>query len=141
MIRRLAILGAGCHPHWNDCVRDPGVAHDYSRGRAPERGQLASERVARGAVLAAEAHCMSCHTRPGGDPFAGGYGVNTPFGGDLREHITPDPNTGIGRWSLAAFTRAMHEGVSRDGAHLFAAFPYNAYTGSATTTSRHCMPT
>jgi mono/diheme cytochrome c family protein len=94
----------------------------------PSAASFTSERVARGAVLAAEAHCMSCHTRPGGDAFAGGYGVNTPFGVIYGSNITPDPNTGIGRWSLAAFTRAMHEGVSRDGAHLFAAFPYNAYT-------------
>ena len=36
--------------------------------------------------------------------------------------------TGIGRWSLEAFARAMREGVSRDGSHLFPAFPYDHYT-------------
>ena len=71
---------------------------------------------------------MSCHIRPGGEPFAGGYGVNTPFGIIYGSNITPDPKTGIGGWSLEAFTRAMREGVSRDGSHLFAAFPFNAYT-------------
>lgn len=84
--------------------------------------------VAKGEVLAAEGHCVSCHTRPGGPPYAGGYGVNTPFGVIYGSNLTPDPWTGIGRWSLAAFTRAMHEGVSQDGDHLFPAFPYYAYT-------------
>jgi mono/diheme cytochrome c family protein len=54
--------------------------------------------------------------------------VNTPFGIIYGSNITPDPKTGIGGWSLKAFTRAMREGVSRDGSHLFAAFPFNAYT-------------
>ena len=76
----------------------------------------------------AEGHCGSCHIRPGGQPLAGGYGVNTPFGVIYGTNITPDTQTGIGRWSLAAFTRAMREGVSRDGHHLYAAFPYTAFT-------------
>jgi mono/diheme cytochrome c family protein len=54
--------------------------------------------------------------------------VNTPFGIIYGSNITPDPKTGIGGWSLEAFTRAIREGVSRDGSHLFAAFPFNAYT-------------
>jgi nicotinate dehydrogenase subunit B len=54
--------------------------------------------------------------------------VNDPFGTIYGSNITPDPKTGVGVWSFAAFTRAMHEGVSRDGSHLFAAFPYTAYT-------------
>lgn len=95
----------------------------------PDPTSFTPESVARGEVLAAEGHCLSCHVRPGGQPFAGGYGVNTPFGIIYGSNITPDPKTGIGGWSLAAFARAMREGVSRDGSHLFAAFPFNAYTG------------
>jgi mono/diheme cytochrome c family protein len=94
----------------------------------PNPASFTAESVARGESLAAEAHCLSCHIRPGGQPFAGGYGVNTPFGVIYGSNITPDPKTGIGRWSLEAFTRAIREGVSRDGSHLFAAFPFNAYT-------------
>jgi mono/diheme cytochrome c family protein len=54
--------------------------------------------------------------------------MRTPFGVIYTTNITPDPETGIGRWSLEAFTRAMHEGVSRDGSHLFPAFPYDHFT-------------
>ena len=87
-----------------------------------------ADSLARGELLAAVGHCESCHTAPGGPPYAGGYGVNTPFGTIYGTNITPDPDTGIGLWSLEAFTRAMREGVRRDGAHLFGAFPYWAFT-------------
>ncbi|MBV8138969.1 MAG: cytochrome c [Deltaproteobacteria bacterium] len=94
----------------------------------PNPATFSPESVATGESLAAAGHCLSCHIRPGGQPYAGGYGVNTPFGIIYGTNITADPETGIGRWSLEAFDRAMREGVSRDGSHLFAAFPYNAFT-------------
>jgi len=96
--------------------------------KQPNALNFSAESIAHGEVLAAEGHCASCHTRPGGQPFAGGYGLSTPFGIIYGTNITPDPNTGIGRWSLTAFTRAMREGVARDGSHLYPAFPYYAYT-------------
>jgi mono/diheme cytochrome c family protein len=96
---------------------------------APTASSFPAEAVAKGAALSAAGHCVSCHTRPGGEPFAGGYGLNTPFGIIYGTNITPDPDTGIGRWSPEAFARAMREGVSQDGSHLFPAFPYYAFTG------------
>jgi mono/diheme cytochrome c family protein len=95
---------------------------------SPNRASFSTESIAKGEMLVAEGHCVSCHIRPGGQPLAGGYGVNTPFGVIYGTNITPDNKTGIGLWSLAAFTRAMREGVSRDGHHLYAAFPYTAFT-------------
>jgi mono/diheme cytochrome c family protein len=89
---------------------------------------FSAESIAHGEALAAAGHCASCHTRPGGQYYAGGYGVNTPFGIVYGTNITPDPKTGIGTWPLEAFLRAMRDGVARDGSHLFPAFPYNAYT-------------
>jgi len=87
-----------------------------------------ADSVLSGERLAAVGHCASCHTRPGGPPYAGGYGINTPFGTIYGTNITPDPDTGIGLWSLDAFTRAMRQGVRRDGSHNFPAFPYWAFT-------------
>jgi mono/diheme cytochrome c family protein len=95
----------------------------------PTAASFPAETVAKGAALSAAGHCVSCHTRPGGEPFAGGYGLNTPFGIIYGTNITPEPDTGIGRWSPEAFARAMREGVSQDGSHLFPAFPYYAFTG------------
>ena len=60
--------------------------------------------------------------------FAGGYAMQTPFGVIYSTNITPDPETGIGAWSEAAFARAMHEGVARDGSLLFPAFPFDHFT-------------
>ncbi len=54
--------------------------------------------------------------------------MKTPFGIIYGSNLTPDPKTGIGLWSLQAFARAMREGISRDGSHLFPAFPYYAFT-------------
>ena len=52
----------------------------------------------------------------------------TPFGTIFTTNITPDAETGLGRWSETAFLRAMQEGVRRDGAHLYPAFPYDHFT-------------
>jgi len=82
----------------------------------------------RGRQLAAVGNCVGCHTAPGGPPNAGGLAMETPFGTIHTTNLTPDVETGIGAWSLAAFQRAMREGISRDGRHLYPAFPYTSYT-------------
>ena len=70
---------------------------------------------------------MTCHTAPGGEPYAGGRAIPTPFGQVYATNITPDAKTGIGAWSRAAFERAMGDGVRRDGAQLYPAFPYDHF--------------
>ena len=82
----------------------------------------------RGRYLALAGNCGACHTRPGGEPFAGGLAFETPFGTIYSSNITPDAKTGIGRWKAADLRRAMHEGIAADGSHLFPAFPYPSYT-------------
>jgi mono/diheme cytochrome c family protein len=54
--------------------------------------------------------------------------VPTPFGTIYSSNITPDAETGIGRWPEAAFRRAMRSGVARDGQHLYPTFPYDHFT-------------
>jgi mono/diheme cytochrome c family protein len=85
------------------------------------------ELVKQGQALAAVGNCIACHTVPGGKAFAGGLAVPTPFGTIYSTNITPDPETGIGNWSEAAFRRAMNEGVDRRGRHLYPAFPYDHF--------------
>src|SRR6266850_8123081 len=84
--------------------------------------------IKRGRELAAIGNCNDCHTVRGGRNFAGGLPVPTPFGTIFSANITPDAETGIGRWSEAAFRRAMREGVDRRGRHLYPAFPYDHFT-------------
>ena len=84
--------------------------------------------VARGAYLARIGDCVSCHTAAGGQPFAGGYKLDTPFGYLLAPNITPDEATGIGRWSADDFYRALHEGVNKRGQDLYPVMPFDFYT-------------
>lgn len=84
--------------------------------------------VERGAYLARAGNCQACHTARGGAPYAGGRGIDTPFGTVFASNLTPDRKTGIGAWSAAEFWRALHNGRARDGRLLYPAFPYPNYT-------------
>lgn len=84
--------------------------------------------VVKGRALAVAGDCIACHTAPGGTPFAGGLGLQTPFGTIMTPNLTPDDGTGLGHWSADEFARAMQEGVGRTGRHLYPAFPYAYYT-------------
>jgi mono/diheme cytochrome c family protein len=84
--------------------------------------------VKRGRDLAAIGNCSTCHTRRGGKDFAGDLPVPTPFGTIYSSNITPDAESGIGRWPETAFRRAMRSGVDREGRHLYPTFPYDHFT-------------
>lgn len=84
--------------------------------------------VARGAYLARVGNCAACHTARGGQAYAGGRGLPTPFGTVYAGNLTPDKDTGLGRWSVDDFWRALHHGRSRDGRLLTPAFPYTEFT-------------
>lgn len=84
--------------------------------------------VARGAYLARAGNCAACHTARGGADYAGGRGIDTPFGTVYASNLTPDRETGLGDWSADAFWRALHHGRSRDGRLLYPAFPYPSFT-------------
>ena len=82
------------------------------------------QQIARGEYLARIGNCAGCHTARGGEPYAGGKAIATPFGSIYASNLTPDKTTGIGTWSPSAFYRALHEGRSSDGRLLYPAFPY-----------------
>ena len=84
--------------------------------------------IERGRYLAIAGDCASCHDAPGGQPYAGGRPIETPFGVVVGANITPDPDTGIGAWSDAAFVRALREGKGDHGQFLYPAMPYPYYT-------------
>jgi mono/diheme cytochrome c family protein len=84
--------------------------------------------VERGRYLALAGNCAGCHTARGGAPYAGGVGIETPFGTVFAGNLTPHQEAGIGRWSAAHFWRALHNGRSMDGRLLYPAFPYPSFT-------------
>jgi mono/diheme cytochrome c family protein len=93
----------------------------------PPRSAFDPALIEKGAGLSAIGGCRLCHTAPGSADYAGNRPIETPFGTVPSTNITPAPGSGIGRWSEAAFRRAMREGVSRRGHHLYPAFPYDHY--------------
>ena len=96
---------------------------------APALGE--EDPVERGEYLVRAGGCFSCHTAAGGPKLAGGRALTTPFGTFYTPNITPDPDTGIGRWTDAQFLRALRDGIRPDGANYFPVFPYTSFTGIA----------
>ncbi len=92
--------------------------------RAIDNATPDAAQVVRGQYLVAAGDCMSCHLREGGEPLAGGLGLNTPFGVIYSSNITSDPQTGIGGWTSEQFYQAMHDGKGVHGENLYPAFPY-----------------
>jgi mono/diheme cytochrome c family protein len=82
----------------------------------------------RGEYLTRAADCEGCHTAPGGPPYAGGLALQTPFGTLYSTNVTPDKETGIGKYTDAEFLEVLHKGVRPDGAKLYPAMPYPSYT-------------
>ena len=83
--------------------------------------------VVRGEYLARAGDCVACHSAPGGRAFAGGLPMGTPLGTIVATNITPDIETGIGRYTLADFDAAMRRGIAPGGRHLYPAMPYPSY--------------
>ena len=83
--------------------------------------------IAAGKYLAAAGDCTSCHTAEGGETFAGGRPLATPFGTIYSANITPDPKTGIGDLSSAQFYQLMAYGADSVLAPLYPAMPYTSF--------------
>lgn len=109
------------------CAPLAGDTQNGTHG-TPHKQSASSSQIEYGRYLTRAGDCASCHTAPGGKPFAGGLPIATPFGVIYSPNITPDPDTGIGKWSDADFYKAMHEGVTRSGRYLYPAFPYPWFT-------------
>jgi mono/diheme cytochrome c family protein len=84
--------------------------------------------VTRGEYLARAGDCIACHTAPEGQIFAGERAMPTPFGTLYTSNITPDPETGIGKWSANDFYKTMHNGRFPDEGLIYPAMPFASYT-------------
>jgi hypothetical protein len=105
-------------------------------GRTFER---TPQRLERGRYIAtALSGCVYCHTlhdwAAPGTPMVGGKegaGEVLPYtnlpGRIVAPNLTPDPETGAGRWSDDQLARAIREGIGHDGRALFPIMPYPHY--------------
>jgi len=93
-------------------------------------GRADQAQLDRGAYIFTAADCGACHTnvKEKGPLLAGGRPLKTPFGTFYTPNITPDPETGIGRWSDDDFKLALRSGVSPGNDHYFPVFPYGSFT-------------
>lgn len=128
---------ASASPQWNPAPASAAAASaaavtpvrraDQVDGSAAPTSSEAAQ-VARGRYLATLADCAACHTDPATrQPFSGGSPLNSPFGKIYASNITPDRDTGIGRYSLQDFSRALREGVAPGGKNLYPAMPYASF--------------
>lgn len=93
-------------------------------------------RLARGEYLARGVlGCLDCHSErdwkaPGGAIVPGREGVGQLFPGEgfpgriVAQNLTPDPETGAGKWTDDQLARAIREGIGHDGRTLFPLMPY-----------------
>lgn len=117
--------------HSTDSSETPAVHEQVVDGyypayppTSPAAGQ--EDLVKRGEYLAKMGDCIACHTDAKSDkgPYAGGLAIETPFGTFYSPNITPDKETGIGKWTEKDFIRALKEGRDPQGRNYFPVFPY-----------------
>lgn len=116
--RWIGLLLAACLPAFGAAAA-PAPAQD---------GKANAALIAKGQYLARAGDCVACHTTPEGKLFAGGRAMPTPFGTLYTSNITPDPETGIGKWTADQFYGTMHAGRFPDGGLLYPAMPFGSYT-------------
>jgi mono/diheme cytochrome c family protein len=109
---------------WQD-VSPPRAASPIAA--APLDAAARQARIEHGARLARAGNCQACHTARGGEPYAGGREIHTPFGVVVAGNLTPHAS-GLGGWTADDFHHALHHGRGRDGRRLNPAFPYTAFT-------------
>lgn len=103
----------------------------------PAQSPAASDLVQRGEYLAHIMDCNGCHT-PGalkGAPEEDRYlaGSETGFevpgvGVAYPPNLTPDPETGLGEWSVREIMRAIRQGTRPDGSPLAPPMPWPGYS-------------
>lgn len=79
------------------------------------------------------AHCAACHgpgemvaelSLDGEPPLSGGFEYPLPFGTLRFPNITPDPETGIGRYTDGQLARALRHGVKANGQAMLPVMEY-----------------
>ncbi|MFZ5672861.1 MAG: c-type cytochrome [Pseudomonadota bacterium] len=89
--------------------------------------------LANGGLMFNIGGCLNCHRPDPADASAkaglpsGGAPLKTPIGTFFPPNLTPDPETGIGKWSELDFVNALERGLSPTGEHAVPAFPYTSY--------------
>ena len=119
-----AVVVIGVAAAWFLTKPDPLAAQTFDNLGEPD--------LARGETLFWAGGCTGCHAADGAADedvkiMSGGLALTSPFGTFHVPNISPDPQAGIGAWTLAEFGNAMLRGVGKQGEHLYPSFPYTSY--------------
>jgi mono/diheme cytochrome c family protein len=120
----VAVLAIAAVSAWALTRPQPLPQSDWAGAGTPD--------LANGELVFWAGGCAGCHAATGAEGDAlkvmsGGRALPSPFGTFHVPNISPDPQAGIGRWTLADFGNAMTRGVSPSGEHLYPSFPYGSY--------------
>lgn len=102
-----------------------------SHGAWPQADRLERGRYLVESIVA----CGNCHTPQGpngpvaGMTLAGGFLIEEKAFTAYAPNITPDPETGIGRWTDAQIATAIREGRRPDGSLIGPPMPFALYRG------------
>jgi mono/diheme cytochrome c family protein len=119
-----AVVAVGAAVAWFLTKPDPLADEAFANLGEPD--------LARGEMLFWAGGCTGCHAADGATGedvkiMSGGLELTSDFGTFHVPNISPDPQAGIGEWTLAEFGNAMLRGVGRQGEHLYPSFPYTSY--------------
>jgi mono/diheme cytochrome c family protein len=89
------------------------------------------EQIARGKYVFGAAAGCGCHTAPKQALNAGGRKYDGPFGTVYSSNITPDPATGIGKWTDEQIITAIRAGRRPNGERILPVHPYPVFNGMA----------
>lgn len=120
----LLLVATGCDPD----EAPPGSTSTGSESDLINRGQYLAEGLLQ---------CFICHSErdwqtPGGPPIEGRAGAGRIRSDDgqyrlVAPNLTPDPETGTGRWTDEQLARAIREGVGHDGRRLSPRMWYRSF--------------
>jgi hypothetical protein len=121
---------------WDDTARrarPAGGLRGAGSGRRAAGGAV-EELIARGKYVFGVAAGCGCHTEPkkvATELNAGGRKYEGPFGTVYATNITPDPETGIGKWTDDQIITAIRAGRRPNGERLIPVHPYPTFNGMA----------
>jgi mono/diheme cytochrome c family protein len=105
---------------------------------ASTQADAADKQIERGKYLVRLAACTDCHTpgsflgKPDMTQFLGGSDVGFAIpnlGVFVGRNLTPDKETGLGRWTRAQIIAALTTGMRPDGRVLAPIMPWRAFAG------------
>jgi len=123
LLRVLIVLAVLVIIAWVLAMLFPGGGGD-ANAKAPDP---TPDQIKQGEYLARLGDCAACHTAQGGKAYAGGLPIASPIGTIYSTNITPDPETGIGKYTYGQFERAVRRGIDAQGHTLYPAMPYPSF--------------